>query len=146
MTPKSTDFRPNKDIIISRYYNYRRGYSENYVFAIDDFLDNRIFNRWRVVLEENNYRKKGRPYKIRGIAILYLVKLRELRGILFMQLQSNLHNLSMEFKFPEMPFTSIYRRIRKIILEITSNNGGVLIAVDAPWFKITLGEDYLGNK
>ena len=86
MTPKSTDFRPNKDIIISRYYNYRRGYSENYVFAIDDFLDNRIFNRWRVVLEENNYRKKGRPYKIRGIAILYLVKLRELRGILFMQL------------------------------------------------------------
>ena len=48
---------------------------------MDDFLDNSAFNRWRELLEENNYGKMGRTYKIPGIVILYLATLRELRGI-----------------------------------------------------------------
>ncbi len=48
---------------------------------MEDFLDNSAFNRWRELLEENNYRKSGRPYEIPGIIILYLTKLRELMEI-----------------------------------------------------------------
>ena len=58
---------------------------------MNDFLDINILNKWNELLNENNYNKKGRPFKIPGIIILYLAKLRELRGI---------------------SFTSIYRRIR----------------------------------
>ena len=116
MTPKPVNFRSNRDIRRYRYNNYRSGYSESYILAMDDFLDNSSLNRWRELLKENNYRKRGRPYRIPGIVILYLAKLRELRGISFRQLQSELHNLSREFKFPEISFTSIYRRIRKITL------------------------------
>ena len=63
--------------------------------------------------------KKGEgPLRCRGIVIMYLAKLRELRGMPFRQLEPELHNLSKIFRFPEISFTSIYRRIRKIIPEI----------------------------
>ena len=146
MTPKPVNFGSNRNIRRYRYYNYRKGYSESYILAMDDFLDNSSFNRWRELLEENNYRKRGRPYKILGIVILYLAKLREIRGISFRQLQSELHNLSREFKFPEISFTSIYRRIRKITSEIMNDSSGVPAAIDSSGFKITLRGDYLGNK
>lgn len=61
---------------------------------MNDFLDINIFNNWNELLKENNYNKKGRPFKIPGIIILYLAKLRELRGISFRQLETELHNLS----------------------------------------------------
>ena len=146
MTPKPVNFRSNRDIRRYRYNNYRSGYSESYILAMDDFLDNSSLNRWRELLKENNYRKRGRPYRIPGIVILYLAKLRELRGISFRQLQSELHNLSREFKFPEISFTSIYRRIRKITLGIMNDSSGVLAAIDSSGFKITLRGDYLGSK
>lgn len=62
---------------------------------------------------------------MRGIVILYLTKLRELRGI---------------------SFTYIYRRIRKLAPEIDSYNSGVLAAIDSSEFKLTLRGDYLGDK
>ena len=71
------------------------------------FLDFSSFNRWRELLEWNNYRKRGKSYKIPEIVILYLVKLNQLRGISFRHLQSDLYNLSTEFRFPEISFTSI---------------------------------------
>ena len=61
---------------------------------MDDFLDCSRFDKWRELLEKNNYSKSRRPYKILGIAILYHAKLREWRAIPFMQLQSELDNLS----------------------------------------------------
>ncbi|WP_084779416.1 IS5 family transposase, partial [Acidiplasma cupricumulans] len=109
-------------------------------------LDINIFNNWNELLKENNYNKKGRPFKIPGIIILYLAKLRELRGISFRQLETELHNLSKIFKFPKISFTSIYRRIRKIIPEIENDNNNVLAAIDSSGFKITLRGDYLENK
>ena len=123
-----------------------RGYSERYVTAMNDFLDNSVFNRWKELLEENNYNSRGRPFKVPGIVIMYLAKLRELRGMPFRQLESELHNLSRIFRFPEISFTSIYRRIRKIIPEIGSDNNGTLAAIDSSGFKVTLRGDYLGNK
>ncbi len=69
---------------------------------MDDFLDKSVFYRWMKLLEENNYGKKGSPFMIPGIFILYLAKLREFRGISFRQLQSELHNLLRIFKFPEI--------------------------------------------
>jgi transposase len=146
MTPKPVTFGSNRDIRRYRYYNYRKGYSERYVTAMNDFLDYSVFNRWRELLDENNYNKRGRPFKVPGIVIMYLAKLRELRGMPLRQLQSELHNLSKIFKFPEISFTSIYRRIRKIIPEIGSDNNGALAAIDSSGFKITLRGDYLGNK
>ncbi len=113
---------------------------------MDDFLDNSAFNRWRELLEENNYGKRGRTYKIPGIVILYLAELREIRGIPFKQLQSELHKLSREFGFPEISFTSIYRRIRKITPGIMNDSSGVLAAIDSSEFKIILRGDYLGSK
>ena len=146
MTPKPVAFGSNSDIRRYGYYSYMRGYSERYVTAMNDFLDNSVFNRWRELLEENNYNKRGRPFKVPGIVIMYLAKLRELRGMPFRQLQSELHNLSRIFRFPEISFTSIYRRIRKIIPEIGSDNNGALAAIDSSGFKVTLRGDYLGNK
>ena len=70
----------------------------------------------------------------------------ELRGISFRQLETELHNLSKIFKFPKISFTSIYRRIRKIIPEIENDNNNVLAAIDSSGFKITLRGDYLENK
>ena len=146
MTPKPVTFGSNRNIRRYRYYNYRKGYSERYVTAMNDFLDNSVFNRWRELLEENNYNSRGRPFKVPGIVIMYLAKLRELRGMPFRQLESELHNLSRIFRFPEISFTSIYRRIRKIVPEIQNDNKGVLAAIDSSGFKVTLGGDYLGNK
>ena len=146
MTPKPVTFGSNRDIRRYGYYSYMRGYSERYVTAMNDFLDNSVFNRWRELLEENNYNKRGRPFKVPGIVIMYLAKLRELRGMPFRQLESELHNLSRIFRFPEISFTSIYRRIRKIIPEIGSDNNGTLAAIDSSGFKVTLRGDYLGNK
>ncbi len=146
MTSKPIAFGSNRNIRRYRYYNYRRNYSKKYINALDDFLDYSPFNRWRELLEENNYNKMGRSYKIPGIVIMYLAKLRELRGIPFRQLESELHNLSKIFRFPEISFTSIYRRIRKIVPEIQNDNKGVLAAIDSSGFKVTLGGDYLGNK
>ena len=85
---------------------------------MNDFPDINIFNNWKELLKENNYNKKGRPFKIPGIIILYLAKLRELYNLPFRLLETELHNLSKIFKFPEISFTSIYRRIRRIIPEI----------------------------
>ena len=113
---------------------------------MDDFLDYSPFNRWGELLGEKNYNKRGRPYKIPDIVILYLTKLRELRGIPFRQLESELHNLSKIFRFPEISFISIYRRIRKIIPEIENDNNGVLVAIDSSGFKVTLRGNYLENK
>ena len=146
MTPKPITFGSNRNIRRYRYYNYRKSYSERYVTAMNDFLDNSVFNRWKELLEENNYNKRGRPFKVPGIVIMYLAKLRELRGMPFRQLESELHNLSRIFRFPEISFTSIYRRIRKIIPEIGSDSSGALAAIDSSGFKITLRGDYSGNK
>ena len=93
MTPKPITFGSNRNIRRYRYHNYRRDYSKKYINAMDDFLDYSAFSRWGELLEENNYNKRGRPYKIPGIVILYLAKLRELRGMPFRQLESELHNL-----------------------------------------------------
>ena len=81
ITPKPVNFVSNSNIRSFLYYNYRRSHSESYILAMEDFLDNSAFNRWRELLEENNYRKSGRPYEIPGIIILYLTKLRELMEI-----------------------------------------------------------------
>ena len=62
---------------------------------------------------------------------MYLSKLRELRDISFRQLDSELHNLSKLFKFPERAFTSIYRGIKKIMPEIYNGNSNVLAAIDS---------------
>ena len=66
---------------------------------MNDFLDNSVLYRWRDLLNENNYNKRGRPFKIPGIIILYLAKLRELYNISFRILQSIMHNLSKIYKF-----------------------------------------------
>ena len=94
---------------------------------MNDFPDINIFNNWKELLKENNYNKKGRPFKIPGIIILYLAKLRELYNLPFRLLETELHNLSKIFKFPEISFTSIYRRIRKIIPEIDNDNKAIVI-------------------
>ena len=49
-----------------------------------------------------------------------------------------MHNLSKIYRFLEISFTSIYRRIRKIIPEINNDNNNVLAAIDSSGFKITL--------
>ena len=69
------------------------------------------------LLEQNNYRKRGRPYKIPGMLIVYLAKLRKLRGI---------------------SFTTIYSRNRNVEPEISIDNSGVIAAIDST--------DYLGTK
>ena len=102
MAPKPVTFGSNRDIIRYGYYSYRKGYSERYVTAMHDFLDNSVFNRWKELLEENNYNKRGRPFKVPEIVIMYLYSLRELRGIPFRQLEPELHNLSRIFRFPEI--------------------------------------------
>ena len=66
--------------------------------------------------------------------VLYLAKLRELRGIRFRQLETELHNLSKIFRFPEISFRSIYRRIRKIIPEIENVSKDALAAIDSSGF------------
>ena len=146
MTPKPVAFGSNRNIRRYRYYNYRWDYSKKYISAMDDFLDYSACSRWRELLEENNYNNRGRPFKVPRIVIMYLAKLRELKGIRFRQLESELHNLSKIFRFPEISFTSIYRRIRKIIPEIGSDSSGALAAIDSSGFKVTLRGDYLGNK
>ena len=146
MTPKPIIFGSNRNIRRYRYYNYRRDYSKKYISAMDDFLDYSAFSRWRELLEENNYNKRGRPYKIPGIVILYLARLRELSGMPFRQLETEMHNLSKIFRFPEISFTSIYRRVRKIVPEIENDSNSVRAAIDSSGFKVTLRGDYLGNK
>ena len=146
MTPKPINFKSNRDIRRYRYFNYRKYYSKKYINAMNDFLDNSVLYRWKDLLRENNYSKRGRPFKIPVIVIMYLAKLRELYNASFRILESIMHNLSKIYKFPEITFTSIYRRIRKIIPEINNDNSNIISAIDSSGFKITLRGDYLGNK
>ncbi|KQB36198.1 hypothetical protein [Acidiplasma aeolicum] len=145
MTPKPINFKSNRDIRRYRYFNYRKNYSKKYINAMNDFLNFSVFNRWRELLEENNYNKMERPFKVPGIVIMYLAKLRELYNLPFRLLETELHNLSKIFKFPEISFTSIYRRIRKIIPEIDNDNN-ILSAIDSSGFQITLTRGHLNNK
>ncbi|WMT50497.1 MAG: hypothetical protein RE471_05815 [Ferroplasma sp.] len=39
--------------------SYRKGYSERYVTAMNDFMDNSPLNRRRELLDENNYNRRG---------------------------------------------------------------------------------------
>lgn len=60
------------------------------------------------------------------------------------QLQDELHNLSRIFKFYKISFTSIYRRIRKLIPKIINDSNGYTNSNASSGFKITLRGDYLG--
>ncbi len=113
---------------------------------MNDFLDYSVFNRWRELLEENNSRKMGTPFIVPGIVIMYLARLMDLKRLTLRQLESELHKLSRIFRFHEISFIPIYRRIRKIIPEIVNNISGALAVIDSSGFKATLSEDYLGNK
>ena len=90
MTQNLINFKSNRDIRMYRYFNYIKNYSKKYINAMNDFLDLSTFNRWRELLKENNYNKRGRPFKIPGIVMLYLVKLGELYNLSFRLLENRI--------------------------------------------------------
>jgi hypothetical protein len=58
------------------------------------------FNNWKELLMENNYNKKGRPYKVPEIVILHLAKIRVKFNITFRQLEVLMKNI-FSFEFPK---------------------------------------------
>ena len=74
------------------------------------------------------------------------MRLRELYDLSFRLLETELRNISKIFKFHELTFTLIYKRLGESIPEIQNDSSGVLVAIDFSGFKITLKSGYLENK
>lgn len=57
MMTKPVNFGSNKNIKRYQYYHYKKVCSESFILAMGYFFNNKTFNRWREILEENNYEK-----------------------------------------------------------------------------------------
>ena len=53
MTPKPVTFGSNRNIRRYRYYNYRKGYSERYVTAMNVMLKVYFYNEYSKLREGN---------------------------------------------------------------------------------------------
>ena len=122
-------------------------YNRSLVNRIEDLMDPSFLMDWKALLKENNEGKRGHPYRTPTAFITFLAKLRAMYGVPFRSLESIARIFSRITGIRSVCYTSIFRRIRKIVPAISDSHGiPVDCAVDSTGFKITIRGDYLGTK
>jgi hypothetical protein len=122
-------------------------YNRSLVNRIDDLIDVSFLMDWKALLKENNEGKRGHPYRTPNAFITFLAKLRAMYGVPFRSLEEIARTFSRITGIRSVYYTSIFRRIRKIVPAISDSHGiPVDCAIDSTGFKITIRGDYLGTK
>lgn len=122
-------------------------YNRSLVNRVEDLMDPSFLMNWKTLLEENNRGKRGHPFRTPNAFIIFLAKLRALYSVPFRSLEGIARIFSRVTGIRSVCYTSIFRRIRKIMPELPEVSGKpVDCAIDSTGFKITIRGDYLGNK
>jgi transposase, IS4 family len=149
MTPKPITAKGNRSK--RRYWigsdrRYDR-YNRSLVNRIEDLMDPSFLMNWRNLLADNNRGKRGHPYRTPNAFITFLAKLRAMYSIPFRSLEGIARIFARITGITAVSYTSIFRRIRKIVPSIPNSQGKpVDCAIDSTGFKITIRGDYLGSK
>jgi len=149
MTPKPIMAIGNRST--RRYWVGSNGrhdrYNRSLVYRVEDLLDLSFLMNWKVLLEENNGGKRGHPFRAPNAFITFLAKLRAMCSVPFRCLEGIARIFSRITGIRPVCYTSIFRRIRKIVPQLHHTAGKpVEYAIDSTGFKITNRGDYLGNK
>ena len=110
-------------------------------------MDPSFLMDWRELLKENNHGKRGHPYRTPNAFITFLAKLRAIYNVLFRSLEGIARIFARITGITAVCYTSIFRRIRKIVPNLESHDGKpVDCAIDSTGLKIIIRCDYLGSK
>ncbi len=149
MTPKpitAVGNRSTRRYWIGSNRRYDR-YNRSLVNRIEDLLDPSFLLNWKTLLDENNRGKRGHPFMTSNAFITFLAKLRATYSVPFRSLEGIGRIFSRVTGIRSVCYTSIFRRIRKIVPQLPTPTGKpVDCAIDSTGFKITIRGDYLGNK
>ena len=149
MTPKpitTTGNRSKRRYWIGSDRRYDR-YNRSLVDRIEDLLDPSFLMDWKLLLADNNMGKRGHPYRTPNAFITFLAKLRAMYSIPFRSLEGIARIFARITGITTVCYTSIFRRIRKIVPAISDSHGiPVDCAIDSTGFKITIRGDYLRTK
>ncbi len=149
MTPQLITGSGNRSTRRYRMGSVRRHdiYNRSLVNRIEDLLDPSFLTNWKLLLDENNHGKRGHPFTMPNAFITFLAKLRAVYSIPFRSLEGIARIFSRITGIRGVCYTSIFRRIRKIIPSLESHDGKpVDCAIDSTGFKITIRGDYPGSK
>ncbi len=114
---------------------------------IEDLLDPSFLMDWKMLLDENNHGIGDHPCTTPNPFITFLAKTRAVYSIPFRSLEGIARIFSRITGIATVCYTSIFRRIRKIVPDLAPHNGKpVDCAIDSTGFKITIRGDYLGTK
>ena len=122
-------------------------YNGPLVNRVEDLLDPSFLMGWKLLLADNNRGKRGHPYRTSNAFITFLAKLRAVYNVPFRSLEGIARIFARITGIATVCYTSIFRRIRKIVPAIPDSQGKpVGCAIDSTGFKITIRGDYLGSK
>ena len=117
MTPKpitATGNRSKRRYWIGSDRRYDR-YNRSLVDRIEDLLDTSFLMDWKLLLADNNSGKRGHPYRTPNAFITFLAKLRAMYSIPFRSLEGIARIFARITGIATVCYTSIFRRIRKIV-------------------------------
>ena len=122
-------------------------YNRSLVNRIEDLMVPSFMMDWKVILKGNNEGQRGHRYRMPNAFITFLVKLRALYGVPFRSLEGISRIFARITGITTVCYTSIFRRIRKIVPAISDSHGMPMnCAIDSTGFKITIRGDYLRTK
>ncbi len=98
-------------------------YNRSLVNRIEDLMDPSFFMDWKPLLEENNRGKRGHPYVTPNAFITFPARLRSVYGIPFRSLEGIARIFARITEIRSVCYTSIFRRIRKIVPFLPHNGG-----------------------
>ena len=93
------------------------------VNRIEDLIDPSFLMDWKVLLKENNEGRRGYPYRTPSAFITFLTKLREMYSIPFWSIEGIARIFARITGITTVCYTSIFRRIRKIVPAISDFHG-----------------------
>ena len=117
MTPKpitATANRSTRRYWIGSNRRYDR-YNRSLVNRIEDLMDPSFLLNWKNLLAENNHGKRGHPYRTPNALITFLAKLMAMYSSPFRSMQRIARIFARITGITTVCYTSIFRRIRKIV-------------------------------
>ena len=114
-------------------------YNRSLVNRIEDLMDPSFLMNWRNLLGDNNRGKRGHPYGTPNAFITFLAKLRAVYNVPFRSLEGIARVFSRVTGIRSVCYTSIFRRIRKIVPQLPYSQGKpVDCAIDFTGFNVTI--------
>ncbi len=109
--------------ILDRFGRRYDRYNRSLVDRIEDLLDPSFLMDWKLLLADNNRGKRGHPYRTPNAFITFLAKLRAVYNVPFRSLEGIARIFARITGIATVCYTSIFRRIRKIVPAIPDSQG-----------------------